>query len=78
MFGFNSLIISEDKDEDLQKLKYIQQINWPKIVQKLYKDVHISEYNFCDYTNNKDKYITTFYLIDTEKINRINVFLNSE
>ena len=77
VFGFNSLIISEDKDEDLQKLKYIQQINWPKIVQKLYKDVHISEYNFCDYTNNKDKYITTFYLIDTEKINRINVFLTA-
>ena len=77
MFGFNSLIICEDTDEQLQKLKYIQQINWPKIIQDLYKDVHISEYNFCDYTNNKDKYITTFYLIDTEKINRVNMFLKN-
>lgn len=77
VFGFNSLIICKDTDEHLQKLKYIQQINWPKIVQNLYKDVHISEYNFCDYTNNKDKYITTFYLIDTEKINRVNMFLKN-
>ena len=77
VFGFNSLIVCEDKDEDLEKLKYIQQINWPKLVESLYKNVHISEYNFCDYTNNKDKYITTFYLIDTEKINRINVFLTA-
>ena len=77
VFGFNSLIICEDTDEQLQKLKYIQQINWPKIVQEQYKDVHIAEYNFCDYTNNKDKYIATFYMIDTEKINRINVFLEN-
>lgn len=77
IFGFNSLIICEDNDEQLLKLKYIQQINWPKIVQTLYKGVHISEYNFCDYTNNKDRYIATFYLIDTEKINRINVFLEN-
>lgn len=77
IFGFNSLIVCEDTDEDLQKLKYIQQINWPKIVQTLFKDVHISEYNFCDYTNNKDKYIATFYMLDTEKINRINVFLEN-
>ena len=77
IFGFNSLIVCEDKDEDLEKLKYIQQINWPKIVQTLYKDVHISEYNFCDYTNNKEKYIATFYMLDVEKINRINVFLEN-
>lgn len=76
-FGFNSLIICEDTDEQLIKLIYMQQINWSKIVKLLYKDVHISEYNFCEYTNNKDKYISTFYLIDTEKINRINMFLSN-
>ena len=73
-FGFNSVIISNDTDEELEKLKYINQVNWPQIIQKLYKNtVHISEYNSCDYTNNKDKYITTFYLLDAEKINRIKV-----
>lgn len=77
VFGFNSLIICEDTDEQLEKLKYIQQINWNKLIQNLYKNVHISEYNFCDYTDNKNKYISNFYLIDTEKINRIDVFLKS-
>ena len=77
-FGFNSVIISNDTDEELEKLKYINQVNWPQIIQKLYKNtVHISEYNSCDYTNNKDKYISTFYLLDAEKINRIKVFLQS-
>ena len=74
-FGLNSVIICEDTDEKLEQLKYIQQINWSKIIQKNYKEkVHLSEYNFCDYTDNEQKYITTFYLIDTEKINRINNF----
>lgn len=78
VFGFNSVIVCEDSDEELEKLKYIHQVNWPKIIQDLYKNsVHIAEYNFCDYTNNKDKYITTFYLLDTEKINRIDIFLKS-
>ena len=78
VFGFNSVIVCEDSDEELEKLKYIHQVNWPKIIQNLYKNsVHIAEYNFCDYTNNKNKYITTFYLLDTEKINRIDIFLKS-
>ena len=77
-FGFNSVLITSDTDEELEKLKYINQVNWPKIIQNLYKNtVHISEYNSCDYTNNKDKYINTFYLLDAEKINRINIFLQS-
>lgn len=77
IFGFNSLIVCEDTDEQLKKLAYIQQINWQKAVQNLYNNVHISEYNFCDYTNNKNKYISTFYMLDTEKINRINMFLKN-
>lgn len=80
-FGFNSVIICEDSDDKLHELKYLHQINWSKIIYNQYKSqVHLSEYNFCDYTDNKRKYITTFYLIDTEKINRINTFLrnNSE
>ena len=36
---------------------------------------YIAEYNFCDYTDYKSKYISTFYFLDTEKINRIKYFL---
>ena len=77
-FGLNSVIICEDNDNKLQELQYLHQVNWPKVVHKLYKDqVHLSEYNFCDYTDNRDKYITNFYFVDTEKINRIDIFLKN-
>ncbi len=77
-FGFNSVVICEDNDKKLEDLKYIHQVNWPKIIQSTYKNtVHLSEFHFCDYTNNSDKYISTFYLLDTEKINRISLFLKS-
>ena len=49
-----------------------------KIICKLYGNkVHLSEYNFCDYTDSKNKYISTFNFIDTEKINRINIFIKN-
>lgn len=76
-FGLNSVIICEDNDEKLQMLKYLHQINWPQIMQKLYSNVYLSEYNFCDYTDNRDKYISYFYFLDTEKINRIDTFLRN-
>ena len=77
-FGFNSVLITSDTDEELEKLKYINQVNWPKIIQNLYKNtVHISEYNSSDYTNSKDKYVSLFYFLDTEKINRIDIFLKN-
>lgn len=76
-FGFNSVLISEDNDEKLQTLKYLHQINWPKIIQRLYNNVHLSEYNFCDYTDNRNKYISYFYFLDTEKISRIDNFLRN-
>lgn len=38
--------------------------------------MHLSEYTFCEYSNNKDKYINTFYFIDTEKIIRFKYFIN--
>lgn len=76
-FGFNSVLISEDNDEKLQTLKYLHQINWSKIIQRLYNNVHLSEYNFCDYTDNRNKYISYFYFLDTEKISRIDNFLRN-
>jgi hypothetical protein len=75
-FGLNSVIICEDNDAKLQELKYLRQINWNKVIRNLYSEhIHLSEYNFCDYTDNRNKYITTFYFVDTEKINRIDTFL---
>lgn len=78
VFGLNSVIICEDTEENLKDLQYLQQINWSKIIDNTYHNqVHISEYNFCNYTDNKEKYITTFYFIDTEKLNKIDMFLQN-
>lgn len=75
-FGNNQVIVLEDTEENRNKLKYINSINWPEMIYKFYKNnVHITEYIFCDYTDNKEKYISVFSFIDTEKINRIRVFL---
>ena len=38
-------------------------------------DIYLSEYSFCEYTDYKNRYISTFYFFDTEKINRIKSFL---
>jgi hypothetical protein len=75
-FGLNSVIICEDTDAKLQELKYLRQVNWNKVIRNLYSEnIYLSEYNFCDYTDNINKYISTFYFVDTEKINRIDTFL---
>ncbi len=77
-FGLNSVIICNDNDTELQKLKYLHQLNWNKVIDKLYgNQIYLSEYTFCDYTDSRDKYITTFYFIDAEKINRIDTFLKN-
>lgn len=75
-FGKNQVIIIEDTLKNKEKLKYLNSINWDKVIYTYFKsNVLLSEYSFCDYTNHKDKYISTFYFIDTEKINRIQNFL---
>lgn len=75
-FGYNQVLIIEDSDENKENLKYLNSTNWHRIIEDNFKsNVVLSEYNFCDYTNKKDKFISTFYFIDTEKINRIKYFL---
>lgn len=51
-------------------------MRWKELIDKYYSNVHLSEYSFCEYSNNKDKFINTFYFIDTEKINRFRYFIN--
>ena len=75
-FGMNRVLIIEDNTDNREKLKYLHSINWSEIIRQTYKNkIFLSEYNFCDYTDNKNKFINTFYFLDTEKITRIKHFL---
>ena len=72
----NQFIIIEDTLDNRESLKYLNSVNYYTIVREYFKNnIVLSEYNFCDYTDHKSKYISTFYFIDTEKINRIKYFL---
>lgn len=76
VFGNNQVLVIEDNEENRNKLKYLNSINWHEIIHKNYKDrVYLAGYNFCDYTDYKNEYISLFYFLDTEKINRIKYFL---
>ena len=76
VFGINQILIIEDTIQNREYLQYLNSINWHKVIDNYFKnDVILSEYNFCDYTNKKNQYFSTFYFIDTEKINRIKYFL---
>lgn len=75
-FGVNEVLIIEDNKKNREKLKYLHSINWSKIINDNFRNrLFFSEYNFCDYTDYKSKYVSTFYYLDTEKINRIKYFL---
>lgn len=75
-FGLNEVLIIEDNKKNREQLKYLHSINWFKIINDKFKNKLVfSEYNFCDYTDNKNKCVSKFYFLDTEKINRIKYFL---
>ena len=74
-FGNNRTLVIEDNEENREKLKYLHSVRWSELIDKCYKVVHLAEYNFCEYTNNKDKFINTFYFIDTDKIARFKLFM---
>lgn len=76
-FGMNQVLIIHDIGENREKLKYLQSINWYNVIKEQYRrfNIYLSDYNFCEYTDYKNKYINTFYFFDTEKVNRIRYFL---
>ena len=75
-FGNNQVLIIEDSDINKEKLNYLHRMDWQKVIEKYYKNkVFLAGFNFCDYTNYENKYVITFYFLDTEKINRIKYFL---
>lgn len=75
VFGKNQILLIEDNDFNREKLKYLHSVKWKELIDEYYNGVYLSERIFCEYSNNKDKYISTFYFIDTEKINRIKYFI---
>lgn len=75
-FGLNQVLIVTDTENNREKLKYLNSVNWPKIFEKYYRNkVVLSEYSFCDYTDYKKIYASYFYFLDTEKVTRIKQFL---
>lgn len=74
-FGLNLILVIEDNEINREKLKYLHSIKLKAIIDKFYKGAYLSEYSFCEYTNNKDKFINMFYFIDTEKIIRFKYFI---
>lgn len=75
-FGLNQVLIVTDTENNREKLKYLNSVNWPKILNNYYRNkVVLAEYNFCDYTDYKKTYISCFYFLDSEKITRIKQFL---
>ena len=70
------MLIIEDNIENREKLTYLHSINWVKVVNRYYnKKLNLSEYSFCEFTDYKNVFITYFYFLDTEKLNRIKQFL---
>ena len=76
IFGYNQVIILEDTEENREKLKGMNSVNWDRIIHEEYKKPYLSGHIYCDYEDAKGNYISHFYFFDTEKINRINNFLN--
>jgi hypothetical protein len=75
-FGLNKVLIIEDNILNREKLKYLNNIDWSRIIQENYNNkVHLSEYSFCDYTDNDNCFLSLFSFFDTEKITHIKYFL---
>jgi len=74
-FGYNQVLIVEDNMENRESLKYLNSVNWSLIVNKEYKYPGLSQFNYCDYIDIKNRFISFFYFLDTEKINRIWLFM---
>ena len=75
-FGYNQVLIIEDNENNRELLKSMNNISWNKAIQNIYKNkAYISEHNFCDYMIRQNKYISCFFFLDSEKLNRIKYFL---
>lgn len=75
-YGLNEVLIINTTLQNLERIQYNNKIDWLKLVKKYYgNNMFLSEYNFCEYSDKKNRYVSCFYFIDTEKINSIKYFL---
>ena len=65
-FGKNKILVIEDNETNREKLKYLHSVRWQEIIEEYYSGCYLSKYSFCEYSNNKNIFINTFYFIDTE------------
>lgn len=70
-FGKNQVLVIEDTQINREKLKYLHSVRWKELIDKCYNGVYLAKYSFCEYINDVDKFINTFFFIDTEKIIRL-------
>ncbi len=76
VFGKYRVLVLEDNECNREKLKYLHNIKWIRIIEDYYDNkVFLAGYHFCDYTDYKQKYVSMFYFLDAEKIYRIKSFL---
>lgn len=76
IFGMNQVLLLEDNKCNRERLQYLHSIDWARIIEDYYDNkVFLAKYNFCDYTDYKNKYVSTFYFLDAEKIHKIRYFL---
>lgn len=74
--GRHSTLIIEDNEENRKKLKYLNRLDWYKLIQNMYgEEVVLSPYYFCEYTDYKEKYISPFYFFDAEAMWRLKIFM---
>ena len=77
-FGLNSVIICGDTDKALDKIKYLQQISWTKVIQTEFKE-KLKE--IAEMIHTSSSYITKIIKQDEryseEKINRISTFMQN-
>ena len=74
--GHANTLIIENTDENREKLKYYNNVQWSRIIEKYYNnEVYLSGYHFCDYTDYENKFVSTFQFLDVERISRIRGFL---
>ena len=79
MFGKESTIIIKASKENLEKMRYFQEIDLYEILKQIYKgqEVLLSNWVKADYMTQDREYIILMPFIDTEKLHKLNIFYNN-
>lgn len=79
IFGKESTLIIKPTQDNLEIMRYLHNIDLFQIAEKIYKDkeVLLSNWKKADYMLNDKTYIFVMPFIDTEKLNRLNIFFRN-